>query len=290
MAELERARDAMRALADTALRDAPLRLGPRLSGGRNNLVFAVDGGGPPLCVKVYRSDRRNGVSREATILTALETRLPGRVPRLIAADEQRACLLMTRLPGRPLAVEDVTGPAQEAVLETLLALYSLPAPDAPVPAVCWSPLSMFERVKGMIYESYGVEARSAWAAAAERLALVELLQPGRRRACFGRGDPALDNVLWDGSRACLVDFESAGSSDVAHEVAEFLEHPQQRALTAEFRRAVAMRILRADDLAALAASRWLLRSFWALRSAGVAAEQLLRDLEAVPSLASGDWR
>jgi hypothetical protein len=41
---------------------------------------------------------------------------------------------------------------------------------------------------------------------------------------FGTGDGNLANVLWDGSRARLVDFEFSGRSDLAYELAEVAEH------------------------------------------------------------------
>jgi phosphotransferase family enzyme len=46
---------------------------------------------------------------------------------------------------------------------------------------------------------------------------------------FGRGDPNLRNFLWNGHTLRLVDFEYAGWSDRAHELADLIEHPESRA-------------------------------------------------------------
>lgn len=101
---------------------------------------------------------------------------------------------------------------------------------------------------------------------------------------MGRGDPALGNILWDGTEARLVDFEDAGRSDVAHEIAEFLEHPQQRNLPAAARERVAAELLAPDEQTALAASRWLLRSFWAVRVPDETSRTRLAELTGAASL------
>ncbi len=41
---------------------------------------------------------------------------------------------------------------------------------------------------------------------------------------FGRADGNAANLIWDGERVRLVDFEDAGVSDVAYEVADLVEH------------------------------------------------------------------
>lgn len=46
---------------------------------------------------------------------------------------------------------------------------------------------------------------------------------------LGRGDPSLDNLLWDGARLTLLDFEYSGWTDPAYELADLVEHPQSRA-------------------------------------------------------------
>lgn len=43
-------------------------------------------------------------------------------------------------------------------------------------------------------------------------------------AVLGHGDGNLANVLWDGERCRLVDFEDSGLSDRAYEYADLVEH------------------------------------------------------------------
>jgi hypothetical protein len=47
-------------------------------------------------------------------------------------------------------------------------------------------------------------------------------------AVLAVGDGHLANVLWDGATCRLVDFEEFGTSDIAYEVADIVEHASSR--------------------------------------------------------------
>jgi len=149
---------------------------------------------------------------------------------------------------------------------------------------------MFARTSSMIGEVLGRKVRAEWESSADRLDVPALLRPTLRRSCIGRGDPALDNILWDRDVAYLVDFESGGQSDVAHEVAEFLEHPQQRMLDRSFRNELIEQLLKPEDLLSMTASRWLLRSFWTVRVGRADRRGSLKSLIRVEDLSTTGWR
>lgn len=289
--DARRARDGLRACAAIAgLPASEFTLGPRLVGGRNNQVFEIHGGQRELCIKFFRDARRDGFHREVSLLRALAAMMGSKVPALIAADEGSASVLMSKVPGRPLTAGTIAPGSAAGVLASLQQLYAIDPDPLHLSDVPWPPLRMFTRTGSMIGETLGEHARSEWEAHADRLGVPALLGPENRRSCIGRGDPALDNILWDGDVASLVDFESGGQSDVAHEVAEFLEHPQQRLLDRGFRAALVDRILRPEELLCLAASRWLLRSFWSVRSAGTDLQRDLTEVVSVESLSAPWWR
>ncbi|TDO30730.1 phosphotransferase family enzyme [Kribbella sp. VKM Ac-2527] len=63
-----------------------------------------------------------------------------------------------------------------------------------------------------------------WLAGSEVDELVEVVEP-----VVGHGDANLANYLWDGRRVRIVDFEDAGRSDLAIELANLIEHIASRA-------------------------------------------------------------
>ncbi|MGN6426500.1 MAG: aminoglycoside phosphotransferase family protein [Leifsonia sp.] len=281
---LPAAQDALDTVRCLARIDGPLRVGTALTGGSSNAVFEVLGGDEPLCLKLYRPGRADGYARETSMLAFLSAALPGRIPRLVAAAPTVPAVLLSRLSGAPLSPPDVPELAGAAVIRVLEDLYAIDSARRELREVPWPPPRMHERVASMIAEAFGADAAASWRQAAGRLGVTALLSAGRGRACVGRGDPALDNILWDGTTARLVDFESAGRSDVAHEIAEFLEHPRQRALPPGFRHELVRALVPREDRPALAASRWLLRSFWTVRSPDGGSAEPLRGLLGLRSL------
>lgn len=281
----QRATDALRnCLASVGLPAEGHRLGRRLAGGRNHLVFEVRGRGRESCLKIFRGDCRDGFRNELRLLAALASPMASRIPALIAFDENRLGVLMSRVPGHPLSVEDVTRVSAEGTLATLKQLYAIDPAPLRLSEVRWPPWQMFLRTRSLVGQALGRQAQTAWESSADRLGMPELLGPDFRRPCVGRGDPALDNILWDQRVARLVDFEAAGRSDVPHEVAEFLEHPQQSALDAHFKAELIESLLEPEELLSLAASRWLLRSFWSTRATEALRASALESLIRVESL------
>ncbi|GAB2606777.1 phosphotransferase [Kribbella endophytica] len=137
----------------------------------------------------------------------------------------RPVVVMSRLPGVSmggcLSAEQLDG-----LQVALDALWSVSPAD--VEPIDFS--GFVARVRGAIssWEGEGVIGE-AHAAAAEWLAgpaADELVEP--RDVVIGHGDPNLANYLWDGKRVRIIDFEDAGRSDLAIELANLVEHLASR--------------------------------------------------------------
>ncbi|MGC4944232.1 phosphotransferase family protein [Kribbella sp. DT2] len=74
---------------------------------------------------------------------------------------------------------------------------------------------------GLVGEAH--RAAGEWLAGTAVDALVEPAHP-----VIGHGDPNLANYLWDGERVRIIDFEDAGGSDLAVELANLVEHLASR--------------------------------------------------------------
>ena len=133
---------------------------------------------------------------------------------------------MGLLPGRPLvgalATEELDGLEQ-----ALRDLWSIPADGL-------QPISHHSFARQLLesvssWQGKGVVAE-AHTAAIEWLKGSGLDQFAKPRGVpvIGHGDPNLSNYLWDGARVRIVDFEDAGRSDLATELANLVEHISAR--------------------------------------------------------------
>ncbi|TDU89613.1 Ser/Thr protein kinase RdoA (MazF antagonist) [Kribbella voronezhensis] len=178
---------------------------------------SIDG---DVVTKVYVSTDRDEHLREWAALRAISARAPDLVPTPLELDA-RPAVSMSLVPGRPL--DGALGQAElDALEKALRTLWSLPTDG-----VLGNPLPGFiARVReaagsftatGLIEDARlaGVE----WLADGE---VDKLLRPAD--SVIGHGDPNLANYLWDGERVRIVDFEDAGVSDVAVELANLVEH------------------------------------------------------------------
>jgi Ser/Thr protein kinase RdoA (MazF antagonist) len=180
---------------------------------------------------------------------------------------------MERLPGDPLGDAPLTDPQTASLAEALRRLY-----DVPLVAV---------RAAGVSERRYGPTSHAAatvrpWLA--EDLDLAACQDAGLVREAVdaalvwldspvGVKDPVLSavgiadlnpaNVLWDGERCRLVDFEDGGLSEPAYELADHVEHIGTRlAGLLDAERLVDAVGLDAAARARFAAYRPLWASFW----------------------------
>jgi aminoglycoside phosphotransferase len=182
---------------------------------------SIDGA---VVTKTYVSTDRDEHLREWAALRAISARAPDLVPTPLKLDD-RPALSMSLVPGRPLG--GALGQAElDGLEQALRTLWSLPTDG-----VLGNPLPGFiARVRSAAgsFTANGVieDARLAgveWLADSD---VDRLLQPADD--VIGHGDPNLANYLWDGERVRIVDFEDAGLSDVAVELANLVEHLASR--------------------------------------------------------------
>ncbi|MER6810847.1 phosphotransferase [Spirillospora sp. NPDC000708] len=182
--------------------------------------------------KRYRSWDLRQPEREWRALTLLAEHAPALAPEPLryAPAEAPPSVTMSRLPGEPLSA-----PLSDAQLTGLVEAMStcqnaIPAADlAALPPRLLHPLDALTNLRAWS-QRVPPPPDAATAAALDgargwlgrpHLDTVFAAEPP---PVFGTGDGNLANVLWDGSRARLVDFEFSGRGDRAYELAEVAEH------------------------------------------------------------------
>lgn len=262
---------------------APIALRP-LSGGRNNAVYAATVDQQQVVLKCYKVDARQRAHKERAALLLAKAQGCDTAPRLLtwSDDPQVPIAALQLLPGRDLGGVNLTPCQLEALAEALSSLYPL-ADLACVERADSAARTQLETMQhtitalpvatGTPYMLDYVErlARDSdddiWALWREwqrgpDLALLRAPVP----PVFSRGDPNLANCLWDGARVRIADFEYAGVSDRAFDLADLVEHQQSRATPdAAWAQFVDLFPLSGWELERLHAARRLLRLFWLLK-------------------------
>lgn len=184
--------------------------------------------------KRFTSWQRGEPDREWDALTALSDHAPDLAPRPLRRAEEtgRPVVVMSRLPGSSLGRRALTARQVEAVAEALVELHA--AVPAGVlgrfPRRVWHPAEALEVLRarsaeppaglhGDVRRAFAVGARWIRSAEASRVASEDVPQ------VLAQGDGNIANVVWDGDRCRLVDFEDSGLGDPAFEVADLVEHP-----------------------------------------------------------------
>jgi aminoglycoside phosphotransferase (APT) family kinase protein len=183
-------------------------------------------------IKRFRSWDRGEHQREWHALNVLAEFAPGLAPVPLGAnlDADPPTIVMTRLPGEPLAGQPITGRHLDALAATLTYLHTCVPSDALThlklhPWLAEGAASQLRTRTAGIRRHPDSEpiVLAAFSAAAQWLDRVaEPAEP--LTAVFGHGDSYVGNFLWDGSRLRLVDFEDSGRSDRAFELACLTEH------------------------------------------------------------------
>jgi hypothetical protein len=177
---------------------------------------------------VYRDWRRGEHEREWAVLTLLASHVPGLSPYPLRGclDEDPPWIEMTLVPGTPLGGQ-LDASQMRALIESLRALWSVPVETLPLRRfACPEALAVARNDFHSVRRPDGV-AGAAFDACVTFLARPNLV-PDAAPAVLGHSDPNLANYLWDGSRLRIVDFEDAGRSDVAYELATLIEQMSAR--------------------------------------------------------------
>ena len=217
--------------------------------------------------------------REWHALRLLAEHAPRLAPEPISAelDASPPSIVMSLLPGEPLGRRHLE-PAQEHALAIAIGRLWQAVPAALVMSLPGEPDATAEFV-GVVQRwaaapsDLATDNRAvldaftsgrAWLARAEigRASTV----PAATQRVLGHGDAELTNFLWDGELVRIVDFEGAGMSDRAFELAMLVEHVsawREGGLDAD--RFIGGFDLSAPELARLADRRRMAALAWLLR-------------------------
>ncbi|HYK70850.1 MAG TPA: aminoglycoside phosphotransferase family protein [Streptosporangiaceae bacterium] len=189
-----------------------------------------------VVIKRYLESRGGEAVREWRALGLLAEHAPRLAPEPISADldARPPSLVMSLLPGEPLGRRPLA-PGQERALAVAVGRLWQAVPAGLVASLPGGPDTRAEFVQLVMGWAAApsdlvtgrtvldaLERGSAW------LARAELSRSGTVGAgtplVLGHGDADLANFLWDGELVRVVDFEGAGISDRAFELAMLVEH------------------------------------------------------------------
>jgi aminoglycoside phosphotransferase (APT) family kinase protein len=181
--------------------------------------------------KRYRRTDRDEPAREWEALALLDEQAPGLAPRPLAREADPPVLVMSRLAGDP--VDTVLTPAlTAAMVDAYRTLFAVPVPPG-TPRRHAHPGAFLRGNAEWVEEEHERTdlpevVRRALAGARGWLADPPAGIDEIREPVIAQGDGKVDNMLWDGSRVRLLDFEGFGVGDLAFEVADLVEHVSSR--------------------------------------------------------------
>ncbi len=199
------------------------------NGGSRTHDLEVAGG---ILRKSYTTWDRGEHRREWAVLTSLHAHTHDLVPVPLDADldTEPPAVTMSVVPGTSMG-GTLTAAQVDGLEHALRSLWSVPVDGVPLRrfhpeealAVARERYPTVRRPAGTPGEAYDAAVAFVTGPASFRL---ESLDTGT--VVFGHSDPNLANYLWDGSRVRIVDFEDAGRSDLAYELATLAEHLSAR--------------------------------------------------------------
>ena len=222
--------------------------------------------------KVFVADHEAQAEREWACLTLLAEQAPDLAPRpLRREDGETPVIVMTRIPGEPLAPRPLDVGRTAALGAALRRLYDVPLDAVREAGIGERRYGAREHVQVLVEwlgDSHDLgECRDpglvgeALEVARAYVAAPPLPEP--RATALGIADLNPANVLWDGRVVRLVDFEDGGLSDPAYELADHVEHLGSRLPGVYDARALADAVgLDAEDRERMAAYRPLWAAFW----------------------------
>ncbi|WP_341928124.1 aminoglycoside phosphotransferase family protein [Nocardioides psychrotolerans] len=183
--------------------------------------------------KTFRLRHGDEADREWDGLALLERHAPGLAPAPLEQRERdgRPEVVMSRVPGQPLGAAPVSDAQLDALAVALRRLHGA----VPADELTGLPLRRADQA-GFVAEMrvWALEGHPTVPAVVEQALAAALAWLGGPEAdalargpvdrVFTHGDGNIANLLWDGDTCRVVDFEDAGVSDPAYEVADLLEH------------------------------------------------------------------
>ena len=223
------------AALEAALPDLGLR---PLAGGRNNQVFAWSGPDGEVCLKLYRTDKRDRAACEYRALVHVTACGVAATPEPLwhDPDPELPAVAMTMVGGRPVSGLAEPTAALRTAAPLLGQLREIPlGPFAGMPRIdpAAHHVKRITEVWPAQLEECDNEPLTAdmWSllGAWDQRSDAAVLDESAPRV-FSRGDSNLLNWLWDEPNIYLVDWEFAGYSDTAYDAAELVEHLSAHAI------------------------------------------------------------
>lgn len=176
---------------------------------------------------------------------------------------------MSKVEGEPLGSRLLSVPQLDALVGALQQLFAVPV-DPSWPERILGPSTMRPTLREWASNSYDLSAcrepvlvHEALGRARAWLAIEDRIHDGVTDAVPAHGDGNLANILWDGTTCRLIDFEEFGTSDIAYEVADLVEHASSRLRRLLDVEALLARLqLDEHQSARLTVYRRLLATFW----------------------------
>jgi hypothetical protein len=222
--------------------------------------------------KEFVADHEDQAEREWACLTLLAAHAPGLAPRpLRREDGETPVIVMERIPGDPLGPRPLTTVQTEALGASLRRLYGVPVELVREAGVGPRRHGAAEHAQVMREwlagdHDLGECLDPVLVGEAVDVARAFVVSPPVPEPAFtalGIADLNPANVLWDGRRVRLVDFEDGGLSDPAYELADHVEHLGSRLPGVYDVRALADAVgLDAEARERLEAYRPLWAAFW----------------------------
>lgn len=192
-----------------------------------NSDLSIDG---DVVRKCYLRTDRGQPEREWAALVLLQEQTSMLAPSPIARETEPPATVMSRVMGAPL--DDVLTPRQTSeMVRAYRSLYAVPVPPE-LPLRYAHPAAFIADSVGWLAETSHDDhpdvVRHALHSAAKWYADAPSGIDAIRDPVLAQGDGNVANMLWDGQRVWLVDFEYAGVGDLAFEVADLVEHASSR--------------------------------------------------------------
>ncbi len=180
--------------------------------------------------KRFAAEEAGGAAREWDALTLLEAAAPGLAPAPIArrtGADGAVTITMTRVPGRSLDAGPLSVRETEDVADALRRLHAVPPLPNRRPFTPSDALHVIREdpAPGTVPPAEVREVMTAAITRASDPPCTRAVRHFPSTPVFANGDGNLHNFVRSAAGCCIVDFEDAGRSDLAWEVADLVEHP-----------------------------------------------------------------
>lgn len=211
----------------------------QLTGGRNNRVYRWSGPRGPVCLKLYRTDKRDRARCEWTALRHLADNGVTVACTALWHDPhpELPAVGLRLVPGRPITALETPRAALQAMVTALGQIRQVPLGpfaslgrlDSASDFIRRITTTWPEQLHECPDEPLSRDMTAMIRAWHDRGDATVLAEPAPR--VLSHGDGNLDNWHWHDfiSTIYALDWEFAGHSDAAYDAAELIEHPSARA-------------------------------------------------------------